>query len=82
MNRYVRACLSTPSETLFQPGELFIFPSRLSMGTKCHRGQFLDRRVTFPDFAQVFPDCQLLLVGGLPTNTSMMDAAKGDHALS
>ena len=75
----VRARLCPRPESVAPTRRTLIFPAVFQWEPNAAAANFLIEEF-FPDFAQVFPDCQLLLVGGLPT-PSMMDAAKGDQRI-
>ena len=72
----VRARMCPQPESLPQNRRTLIFPALFQWEPNAAAANFLIEEV-FPDLARVFPDCQLLLVGGLPT-PSMMTAAERD----
>jgi glycosyltransferase involved in cell wall biosynthesis len=62
----VRTGLCPRPESVAPSRRTVIFPAVFQWEPNATAAQFLIEEV-FPDLARVFPDCQLLLVGGLPT---------------
>jgi glycosyltransferase involved in cell wall biosynthesis len=75
----VRANLCARPEWLVPTKRSLIFPAVFQWEPNAYAANFLIEEV-FPRLAGIFPDCQLLLVGGLPT-PSMAAAAERDSRI-
>jgi glycosyltransferase involved in cell wall biosynthesis len=71
--------LAMPPNALIQTPRVIVFPAVFRWEPNAAAAHFLIEEV-FPALSRVFPDCRLVLVGGLPT-PEMKDAAKRDSRI-